>query len=362
MINLCFIMLESEGVSRMEEQGEHTCSEGGVAYLQSLLRQQQVGWRVKCWHKNVGRLLYAEDHPLAQALQCGVLCRIFPFQEEARGFLFLAFDQPLLSPSVLRSVATIITEKLRDSMMELMTRERTAVELQNIVNHYRILFDRAPVLMNSFNKHNRCTLWNGECEHVFGWTLEELNQLPDPLALFYPDPDIRLRVRESVNHSPTLEMHEWYPCRRDGTVLGTLWSNITLPEGDILNIGVDITERKRMETLLALKATTDALTHCYNHLAILEHLQQSLEQCEELSRFGRLGGEEFLLLLPVGDTSQAIALTNQIRAQLQCQPFLLGEISIPLSFSAGVLAVSHNHRELTGGFFPSTCYSLLGLT
>jgi PAS domain S-box/diguanylate cyclase (GGDEF) domain len=388
---LSCIMLESEGVSRREEQGEHACSEAGVAYLQSLLRQQQAAWRVKCWHKNVGRLLYPEDHPLAQALQCGVLCRIFPFQEDTQGFLFLAFDQPLLSPSILRSVATIITEKLRDSMTELMTRERTAVELQNIVNHYRILFDRAPVLMNSFNKHNRCTLWNGECERVFGWTLEELNQQPDPLALFYPDPDIRLRVRESVNHSPTLEMHEWYPCRRDGTVLATLWSNIMLPEGDILNIGVDITERKRMENLLALKATTDALTHCYNRLAILEHLQQSLEQChserhethfvlvmidldhfkqindcwghivgdevliyfcecireqcEELSRFGRLGGEEFLLLLPVADTGHAIALTDQIRAQLQCQPFLLGEISIPLSFSAGVLAVSHNHHE-----------------
>ncbi|MBB1199223.1 sensor domain-containing diguanylate cyclase [Enterobacteriaceae bacterium 89] len=388
---LSWIMLEDGDATHLEVQGCPHAPKKAANDLLTLLRQQQTYWRVKCWHKNVGRLLYSDDHPLAQELQCGVLCRVLPLQGDARAFLFLAFDQPLYSPMILRSVATVIAEKLRDYITELITRERNALELQNIVNQYRILFDRAPVLMNSFDKHNRCILWNGECERVFGWTLEEINQQTDPLALFYPDQETRQRVRESVNYSPTLEMHEWYPCRRDGAVLATLWSNIMLPDGEILNIGVDITERKRVENLLKLKATTDALTRCYNRLAILEYLQQSLEQCHserhethfmlvmidldhfkqindcwghsvgddvliyfcqcireqclDLSRFGRLGGEEFLLLLPGADPAQAMALTDQIRSHLQRQPFLFGEVSIPLSFSAGVLAVSHNTHE-----------------
>ena len=388
---LSWIMLENGDASHLEAQGCLHDPDEGARSLLNLLRQQQTVWRVKCWHKNVGRLLYGDDNPLASELECGVLCRILPMQSDARAFLFLAFDQPLLSPEVLRSVATIITEKLRDYITELITRERTALELQNIVNQYRILFDRAPVLMNSFDKNNRCILWNGECERVFGWSLEELNQQADPLALFYPDQEVRCQVRESVNHSPTLEMHEWYPRRRDGKVLATLWSNIMLPDGEILNIGVDITERKRVENLLQLKATTDALTRCFNRLAILEHLQQSLElcqserqdthfvlvmidldhfkqindrwghivgdevliyfcqcireQCSALSRFGRLGGEEFLLLLPVADPALAVAFTDKIRALMQIQPFIVGDVSIPLSFSAGALAVSHNKLE-----------------
>ncbi|WP_148872779.1 GGDEF domain-containing protein, partial [Serratia marcescens] len=176
--------------------------------------------------------------------------------------------------------------------------------------------------------------------------------------------------------------------RRDGTVLATLWSNIMLPDGEIMNIGVDITERKRAEDLLAFQATTDALTHCYNRLAILEQLQQRIDGCRaeqrdthfamvmiDLDHFkdindrwghavgdealvyfcqqireqclgqpalGRLGGEEFLLLLPVADADGAIAFTDQLRARLKVAPFTMGEVSLMLSFSAGVTVVCHN--------------------
>ncbi len=387
---LSWIMLETDELQHFEVLGD-TQPSGSAERLLARLNQHQTPWRVKCWHRDVGKRLYPETHPLAGELKCGVLCRIFPLHEDVRAFLFLAFDQPLLSPAVLRSVAHIIAEKLHDAMAELIVRERSAVEMKNIVNQYRILFDRAPVLMNSFDKHNRCTLWNGECERVFGWTLEEINHQPDPLALFYPDPDVRRRVRESVNYSPSLEMHEWYPHRRDGAVLATLWSNIMLPDGEIMNIGVDITERKRVENLLAFQATTDALTRCYNRLAILDHLQQSLEnchaeqtdthfavvmidldhfkqindrwghiagdevlmyfcqqvreQCDSPPRLGRLGGEEFLLLLPLAQSHEAIAFTDRLRAQLCAEPFVMGDVTVALSFSAGVIVVAQNNHE-----------------
>lgn len=388
---LCWLMLENAENCHLEISGDEQDAEVRARALLETLKQQQALLRVKCWHKNVGTLLYDPEHPLAEELESGVLCRIYVDHEDTQAFLFMAFTQPLFSPAVLRSVAIIIAEKLREYMTELLTREKTAFELQRIVNQYRILLDRAPVLMNSFDKHNRCVLWNGECERVFGWTIEEINQHADPLALFYPDPDVRRKVRLSVNVTPSLEMHEWYPCRRDGMTLATLWSNILLPDGEILNIGVDITERKRTEKLLEMKATTDALTRCYNRLAILEFLQLAIENCHSdkhdthfimvmldldhfkhindswghpagdqaliyfcqhvreatgsASQLGRLGGEEFLLLLPIADCEQAVLLTDQLREQLSGQPFINGEASIPLSFSAGVLAVCHNNHE-----------------
>ncbi len=116
--------------------------------------------------------------------------------------------------------------------------------------------------MNSFDKFNRCVLWNAECEKVFGWTMAEIGAHADPLSLFYPDPEERRRVRESVNVSPLKDMYEWHPLRKDGTQLTVLWSNILLPDNSILNIGLDITERKKAEQQLEVKATIDDLTGC----------------------------------------------------------------------------------------------------
>jgi predicted signal transduction protein with EAL and GGDEF domain len=71
-------------------------------------------------------------------------------------------------------------------------------------------------------------------------------------------------------------MYEWHPVRRDGMQLTILWSNILLPDNSILNIGLDITERKKAEQQLAVKATTDDLTGCFNRSAILQQLKSAL--------------------------------------------------------------------------------------
>ncbi|MBS9764774.1 sensor domain-containing diguanylate cyclase, partial [Pseudomonas mosselii] len=119
-------------------------------------------------------------------------------------------------------------------------------------------------------------LWNAECEKVFGWSMTEIGEHPDPLALFYPDPEERQRVQESVRFAPLKDMYEWHPVRKDGTQLTILWSNILLPDNSILNIGLDITERKKAEQQLTVKATTDDLTGCLNRSTILQRLKIAL--------------------------------------------------------------------------------------
>ena len=55
---------------------------------------------------------------------------------------------------------------------------------------------------------------------------------------------------------------------------------------------------------------------------------------------GRLGGEEFLMLLPQTDSQTALRFSQKIRAVLADKPLFNGGEKITLSFSAGVVFVT----------------------
>ncbi|MNV08074.1 putative diguanylate cyclase YcdT [compost metagenome] len=352
----------------------------------TFLQSHHRSWRAIYWKENVGKLLFTAQHPGYLQLQSGVLCKLSSRDGSCNGYFFLGFSQRLCALPTLKNVVVVLVEKLKDYFAEMISRERTSREMQLVVTQYKTLFERAPVLMNSFDRRNRCVLWNVECEKVFGWSMAEINLHPDPLALFYPDPEVRRRVRDSVHVSPLKDMYEWHPIRKDGAPLTILWSNILLPDGSILNIGLDITERKKAEEQLALKATTDDLTGCFNRSAILQQLQAAMERnqthfcvlmfdldyfkqindewghqvgdtalvhfCDRLrevspthAALGRVGGEEFLLLLSEADCEAAMALSSTLRAMLLERPMLVGDKSLILSFSAGVVEVGCGPRD-----------------
>ncbi|PSJ47459.1 PAS domain S-box protein [Zobellella endophytica] len=117
----------------------------------------------------------------------------------------------------------------------------------------RVLAD-SPLLVNGFDRQGRCILWNHECERLFGWCLEELLAHPDPLALFYPDPEQRQAVKDTFNEQAGSCFREWQPLTRQGRPLPSLWANIALPNGELVCIGHDLSEQKRAETQLQLAA------------------------------------------------------------------------------------------------------------
>ena len=137
---------------------------------------------------------------------------------------------------------------------------------------------------------------------------------------------------------------------------------------------------------LAVKATTDDLTGCFNRFSILRQFREAIATCEpgdprshfsilmlDLDHFknindrwghltgdaalfhfcekirelgmphyalGRLGGEEFLMLLPQTDSQTALRFSQKIRAVLADKPLFNGGEKITLSFSAGVVFVT----------------------
>ncbi|ANY77637.1 hypothetical protein BB934_04805 [Microvirga ossetica] len=160
-----------------------------------------------------------------------------------------------------------------------------------------------------------------------------------------------------------------------------------LPNGWVLTVGADITALKHNEKLLRmaheaalLAARTDPLTGLPNRRHILELLDEALAASEatgaclcvaiiDIDRFkaindrhgheagdavlghfaaicrglvqeqdilGRMGGEEFVLLLPAAGSDAAFGIVERIRKGFTPAHFAAGAIDLPCTFSAGI--------------------------
>jgi len=156
---------------------------------------------------------------------------------------------------------------------EINKKELAQEKLRQSEEKFRILFDKAPVLLDAFDENGSVVLWNQECERVFGWSLEELQKQDNALALFYPDVDQRQKVIESFKSGKYNVYEEWSPITKDKKVLSTMWANVKLPSGEVYSIGYDITQQREDERII--KEKTKQLEYAKKEL---EDLNNSLEK------------------------------------------------------------------------------------
>jgi len=164
-------------------------------------------------------------------------------------------------------------------VLDVTERKRAEALLKDSEARFRMIYEHAPVMIDAFDSNGRCIMFNKECEKVFGWSAEEAYSLDDPLALFYPDPEIRRQVVETVTSKPDKVFREWKQTRKDGSEAVCLWANFKLPDGFVINLGYDITERRKSEEdmrllrsellhttrVLTVGEFTVALAHELNH-------------------------------------------------------------------------------------------------
>ena len=124
-------------------------------------------------------------------------------------------------------------------------------ELKQSQETFKLLFDVAPIFINSFGNDGKCLLWNDECKKVFGWTKEELSNHANPFELFYPDPKVQEEVMLTILNKEQKIFRQWQPLNKKGELLTTMWTHIYLASGEIINVGYDITKIKEDEKKFA---------------------------------------------------------------------------------------------------------------
>ncbi|MBE9229454.1 PAS domain S-box protein [Phormidium sp. LEGE 05292] len=109
------------------------------------------------------------------------------------------------------------------------------------------IFDHIPVMLGFFDREGKLQIINREWINILGWTLEELQESPDILTKFYPDPEYRQKVWEFIKNAEDRKWQDFTTLVKEGRLLNTTWANVKLSDGRTIGIGQDITERKLAE-------------------------------------------------------------------------------------------------------------------
>lgn len=116
--------------------------------------------------------------------------------------------------------------------------------------HFKILFDIAPIFIDSFTRTGHCKLWNKECERVFGWSMDELNAQEDVFSLFHPDPKQQEIMKEAFASRKDTQYIDMNPLSKSGEIIPSRWVNVNLPDDEIIFIGIDMRAQKEAEKKL----------------------------------------------------------------------------------------------------------------
>ncbi|MBK1990210.1 GAF domain-containing protein [Sphaerospermopsis aphanizomenoides BCCUSP55] len=152
---------------------------------------------------------------------------------------------------------------------DITNRKNTETALQEQNKFLQSIFQSIP-LMIALNDVNGKVQWvNYNLEQTLGWTLKDFHT-HDVFAELYPDAKYRQYVIDCMKFAQPV----WsdFKCRlRDGFTLDTSWTNISLPNGQTLSIGQDITARKQTEQAFQAQAEREQLMR-----TVSQRIRQSL--------------------------------------------------------------------------------------
>ncbi|GEM_PF-2258945 len=174
-----------------------------------------------------------------------------------------------------------VREAVDDAEARRMSLERQKEILQNVV-------DNIPVMLTLYDVEGNMLLWNRETERATGWSQDEVPRM-DVMQAVYPDPALRRSVWDFMTRAEPGLWRELPMTRRDGSVFPSSWTNVRLADGQLIGIGWDMTERKRLETELvqsqkmeAVGRLTGGVAHDFNNMlhaiaGFANRLQRSLD-------------------------------------------------------------------------------------
>src|SRR6185436_1030560 len=110
------------------------------------------------------------------------------------------------------------------------------------------IFDTVPLMMTIYEPLTKVLRVNRAFEQLIDWSTDELTRV-SLMEECYPDPAYREEAAAFMQ-ACLPEWRDWRVRTRYGGEIESSWTNVRLSDSTQLGIGVDITERKRIERAL----------------------------------------------------------------------------------------------------------------
>ncbi len=128
-------------------------------------------------------------------------------------------------------------------------RKQAEQALRHSEELFRTIYENAPVMIAAFRPDGTLFLWNQHLEKIFGYSLENINQANNILALCYPDSQGFMQMMQLIREHDG-KFHELHPVNQHGERLTQLWAHFALPDDTVVSVGHDITDRTQAEQAL----------------------------------------------------------------------------------------------------------------
>lgn len=132
--------------------------------------------------------------------------------------------------------------------LDITARVRSEENLRKQKEILQTIFDHIPVMVAFFDSKGRLQLVNRHWEQTLGWTLAEA-QHADILGELYPQPEAAARARDFIAN-PTSTWTDFSTQVRDGGTIDTSWIQMPLSDGTSICLGLNVTDKKKLESQL----------------------------------------------------------------------------------------------------------------
>lgn len=128
--------------------------------------------------------------------------------------------------------------------VQLTTNDAMTLHIQETNALLQLIIDSIPVMIAFFDEEGHFRYVNSYWLALLGWNVDELDAHPDPLVLFYPNPDYRQSALDYML-SGLPGWRDFQVHTKHNGVLETSWASVRFEDGRSIGIGRDITEQKR---------------------------------------------------------------------------------------------------------------------
>lgn len=285
---------------------------------------------------------------------------------------------------------TVTVGSIRDVTIQ----REAVIELEKSKADLRAIFDKLPDTLYRTDMEGVITMASPSCFDLLGYNQEEM--IGTALASYYADPEERQNTVHAIINSKGRPIQvESRLKHKNGTIIWVS-SNVSLRYGldnnpaFIEGVARNICERKKMEAQLIEISRTDSLTGTYSRRHFIERSEEVInlmrryqrpislmiadidhfkaindnyghqagdislrafakvcsEEIRETDILGRLGGEEFGLILPETSINEAKVLAERICKTVNALDIHIDNQTIKLTVSIGLVELCSVDGEL----------------